>query len=73
MNMQISFPKESGIARHRVTAERAELDEKISRISELIGSPQFKLHDPQERNLVIEQLEYMQKYSLILARRLLLY
>ena len=70
---QMSFPANSGIPRDRVTAERADLDARIERLSEVIGSPDFKRHNALEQALIFDQLACMQKYSLILAKRLLLY
>lgn len=71
--MAVVFPAKSGVPRDRVTAERSDIDGRVARISELIGSQEFKMLHVDEQALLFEQLACMQNYSLILAKRLLMY
>lgn len=58
-------------AYHSVASKREALEGEIAKLSADIGSFDFRKLDAQSRNILIEQLECMQRYSAILARRML--
>ena len=56
----------------RVVAEKAELDEKLTKLSAFISSPNFTafVKDEAERGQLVCQEEVMKDYSAILAERI---
>lgn len=57
----------------RVVVEQNELNDKISKLSEFIKSDFFSTLDTENKNLLTEQLEIMQKYSDVLIKRINLF
>ena len=57
----------------RVVAEKADLDGKISRLADFIGSDRFVKVDEEERDRMREQLRVMLLYSEILGERIAAY
>jgi hypothetical protein len=56
--------------RQRVEHEKAELDDKIYRLSVFINSPNFNTIDPEERVRLHTQLMIMVEYSRVLLSRI---
>lgn len=54
----------------RVIAEKAELDIKISKLSEFILSPAFDNLGEIAQDLLQDQIEHMRNYSLVLGLRI---
>ena len=55
----------------RVIAEKKELDERATKLSDFIGrNPQFDKIDPAEQERMKEQCEIMWQYSEILGKRI---
>lgn len=54
----------------RVVKERAELDEKISKLSKFIGTDTFQALPLSEQTLLREQRDVMNRYSSILGERI---
>lgn len=65
--------KERPPYQQRVVTEKAELDDKISRLRPFIGSPTFRGLAGEERVLLEEQLGTMEAYSVILEQRIELF
>ena len=57
----------------RVVAEKAELDERLTKLRGFIQSPLFAGLPKAERDLLMEQEEYMHAYSEVLDRRIVLW
>lgn len=54
----------------RVVDEKSELDEKISKLTSFMGSDASNVLSLTEEDDLEEQLEYMEKYSKVLERRI---
>lgn len=54
----------------RVVEEKAELDERTTKLAEFTATPVFNRLNDDEKGRLLEQLDVMTKYSRILARRI---
>lgn len=53
----------------RVLAEQAELTDRIKKLNAFVGSEKYRALDAEDRDLLSEQLYWMQGYSHVLAKR----
>lgn len=54
----------------RVVDEKAELDDKISKLTTFTGGDIFKSIHQEDQDLLIDQLSLMAKYSQVLEKRI---
>ncbi|EJD6037775.1 hypothetical protein M0J18_RS04915 [Morganella morganii] len=54
----------------RVVDEKAELDDKISKLTAFTGGDIFKSIHQEDQDLLIDQLSLMAKYSQVLEKRI---
>lgn len=57
----------------RVVEEKRELDEKLEKLDSYLAEDTFLELDEPNRDLLLDQREYMDQYSRILAHRIMLF
>lgn len=70
--VDVTLKSETPAYQLRVIEEKAQLDEKLSKLKTFIdGNPTFNTMEVTDRHLLVQQVHVMEQYSSVLAQRIL--